>query len=178
MPKPALRVPVSALNSIAQLCDLLDLHLKPAAGAGAQLLAATSPVPALGMPTSSAMRQADQSSITDVFVFCCVWSIGAAVQEADQGRFVKLLRQLSGLKDTEGSEAGVGSLPSGSLYDYRFDTGLGAWKVKFQVVNFSLVHVLCMMRNLTHAICGIIFKVLCQMICDTCLSRLDLDPAA
>ncbi|KAK9868729.1 hypothetical protein WJX84_008574 [Apatococcus fuscideae] len=31
--------------------------------------------------------------------------------------------------DTEGSEAGVGSLPSGSLYDYRFDTGLGAWKL-------------------------------------------------
>lgn len=135
VPKLRLRAPVSALNSIAQLCDLLDLHLKPgAAAAGAQLLAAGS---GLSPPKSLAGRSTS-GCLLDIFVFCCVWSIGAVVLEPDQGRFVKMLQQLSGMAKTQGPEVAAGSLPEDSLYEYRFDVEAAAWKVSLMLVCSAL----------------------------------------
>ena len=125
VPKLKLRAPVSALNCISQLCDLLDLHLKPSAAAGAQLLAVASGVSA---PKSLA-GYSTSGCLLDIFVFCCVWSVGAVVLEPDQGRFVKFLQQLSGMDQKSGPEVAGGSLPADSLYEYRFDVEAGAWKV-------------------------------------------------
>ncbi len=149
VPKPALRAPVSALNSIAQLCNLLDLHLKPAAAAGAQLLAAGS---GLSPPRSQAGHTALGSLLEDIFIFCSVWSIGAVMLERDQGRFVTMLKQLAGMEEKPGPEVAAGSVPAGSLYEYRFDVEAGAWKVSREL---SHPNCICTMNLRIHACVGI-----------------------
>lgn len=67
-----------------------------------------------------------------LFLFCCVWSIGALLLQTqdtrERDRFDALLKQLAGLGTIDADRVSAAQLPSRSLYDYVFDVADGCWR--------------------------------------------------
>lgn len=69
---------------------------------------------------------------TALFVFCCVWSVGALVvqqpEAKDRDRFDALLKQLAAMGTVDLDRVCAGQLPAQSLYEYCFDVEDGCWR--------------------------------------------------
>lgn len=67
-----------------------------------------------------------------MFLFCVVWSVGAAVVQngavADRDRFDKFVKGLAGLSLADGDTVPATQLPAKSLYEYCFDTNDLRWR--------------------------------------------------
>eukprot|EP00879_Flechtneria_rotunda_P023496 GHRR01024855.1.p2 GENE.GHRR01024855.1~~GHRR01024855.1.p2 ORF type:complete len:118 (+),score=29.60 GHRR01024855.1:423-776(+) len=67
-----------------------------------------------------------------LFIFCCVWSIGALLvqrpEAKDRDRFDAFLKQLAALGTIDSNRVSASQLPSRSLYDYCFDVADGCWR--------------------------------------------------
>ena len=67
-----------------------------------------------------------------LFLFCCVWSIGALLMQAPDARtrdeFDALLKQLAGLDVIDADIVSFPRLPSRSLYEYAFNASEGCWR--------------------------------------------------
>ena len=99
-------VPHSDLNMARQLCRMLTAILAP-----------------LDPPLE------DANVLEAVFVFCIVWSVGAALVSQDRGKFDQFLKKTSGMNVMDGG-CGCGSLPgkSSTLFEYVFDIESRQWK--------------------------------------------------
>ena len=68
-----------------------------------------------------------------VFLWCIVWSFGAALVERsqceDRSAFDAFLKRLSGSGLVDGEKIPVTQLPSNSLFDYNFDLETLQWTV-------------------------------------------------
>lgn len=67
-----------------------------------------------------------------LFLFCCVWSIGALLvqrpEAKERDRFDALVKQLSALGTIDADRVSASQLPSRSLFDYCFDVVDGCWR--------------------------------------------------
>jgi dynein heavy chain len=67
-----------------------------------------------------------------VFIFCLVWSLGAAVVQKgsvqDRDRFDKFVKNLTGLGQADTDTLPATQLPAKSLYEYCFDTNDLRWR--------------------------------------------------
>jgi dynein heavy chain len=67
-----------------------------------------------------------------LFIFCCVWSIGALVvqqpEAKDRDRFDALIKQLAALGTVDSDRVPAGQLPAQSVYEYCFDVADGCWR--------------------------------------------------
>lgn len=67
-----------------------------------------------------------------VFIFCLVWSLGAAVVQngsvQDRDRFDKFVKNLAGLGQADTDTLPATQLPVKSLYEYCFDTDDLRWR--------------------------------------------------
>lgn len=106
--KPKQTVPVTNLNMITQLCNLLDITIE------------------------DHPRMADPQVLEALFVFCVMWSIGACVVQrpdaADRDRFDQFLKRLANMSMVDGERVSATQLPAKSLFEYCFDTSEGVWR--------------------------------------------------
>lgn len=69
---------------------------------------------------------------TSLFIFCCVWSIGALLvqqpEAKDRERFDALMKQLAAMGTIDSDRIAAGQLPTQSLYEYCFDVAEGCWR--------------------------------------------------
>lgn len=67
-----------------------------------------------------------------LFLFCCVWSIGALLvqrpETKERDRFDTLMKQLAALGTIDADRVSASQLPSRSLYEYCFDVADGCWR--------------------------------------------------
>jgi len=67
-----------------------------------------------------------------LFVYCCVWSIGALLvqqpEARERDRFDALMKQLAALGTIDSDRVPAGQLPAQSLYEYCFDVADGCWR--------------------------------------------------
>ena len=67
-----------------------------------------------------------------LFVFCCVWSVGALLvqrpEAKERDRFDALMKQLAALGTVDADRVSCSQLPSRSLYEYCFDVADGCWR--------------------------------------------------
>ena len=102
-------LPYTGLNMVAQLCNLLGTLL----------------------PDDSELTEARE--IECIFIFCLVWSVGAAVVEKDRSRLDQFIKEICGWNTIDNGpnmdrHVPVGSLPErGTLFDYLFDVELRRW---------------------------------------------------
>ena len=109
---PAQVVPRTALNLAAQLCELLDAALAAAEGAGGSGdsggpdAAATSAGAAAGAAAAAPSPLDDARVLEALFLFCCVWSVGACLVQRGEARgrarFDALLRRLAAMPEAGG----------------------------------------------------------------------------
>jgi dynein heavy chain len=98
-------IPATNLNMITQLCTLLQILL---------------PDQKTSLPEPVVEAQ---------FIFCLVWSLGAALIESDRLRFSEAVKKLSGLPFSSGTEGiTADQLPkSDTLFDFFFDMTAFEW---------------------------------------------------
>lgn len=95
-------VPVSDFNAVISLCNLLTALYTPENGLG----------------TATAAEAPGYDKVVERwFTFACVWSLGAAVDEAGRRRFNDCLREIEPLFP-----------PVGLVYDYAVDAGTRDFK--------------------------------------------------
>ncbi|WIA10356.1 hypothetical protein OEZ85_010548 [Tetradesmus obliquus] len=106
--RPQQSVPHTNLNMAAQLCKLLDATI-------------------IDHP-----KMQDPQVLDALFVFCCVWSIGALLvqrpEAKERDRFDALMKQLAALGTVDADRVSCSQLPSRSLYEYCFDVADGCWR--------------------------------------------------
>ncbi|DBA95316.1 TPA: Dynein heavy chain cytoplasmic [Trebouxia sp. C0006] len=106
--KLKLSIPVTNLNLITQLCHLLETLLLDSG------------------------HYTDPNVLEAIFVFCCVWSLGACIVQRpgceDRDRFNDFLCHTSGMGTVDHEKVLVGNLPSKSLYEYCFHPDQQCWK--------------------------------------------------
>ncbi|PNH08033.1 Dynein-1-alpha heavy chain, flagellar inner arm I1 complex [Tetrabaena socialis] len=106
--RPKQAVPVTSLNMVTQLCNLLHATI------------------------NDHPRMSDPQILEALFIFCTVWSLGAAlVQRAecpDRDRFDAFVKHIGSMGLVDGERVAATQLPARSLYEYCFDTGEGVWK--------------------------------------------------
>ena len=109
MEKPlALTVPQTNLNLVTQCCNMLDCLL-----------------------TEEVSAEIDDNSLEAVFIFCLVWSVGAAVIQKpgvqDRDRFDNFVKRTAEFMTYEGEGLTDTQLPKDSLYEYCFDLKRSKW---------------------------------------------------
>lgn len=113
--KPKLTIPLTNLNMITQLCNLLDATIE------------------------DHPRMADAQIMEAVFIFCLVWSTGSAIVQRpdtpDRDRFDQFLKRLANMSMVDGERVAATQLPAKSLYEYCFDTHEGTWRAWKSYVN-------------------------------------------
>jgi dynein heavy chain len=91
--RPVQAVPVTALNMVTQLCGLLDATLAEAGGDGAGAAA--------GEEGGVSSRLLDPQVLEGLFIFCCVWSIGACLvqrpEAKERDRFDAFIREIAAM---------------------------------------------------------------------------------
>jgi len=106
--RPRQTLPVTNLNMITQLCNLLNATI------------------------SDHPRMQDPQILEALFIFCCVWSIGAVIVQrpeyTDRDRFDAFIKHLASVGLVDGERVAATQLPAKSLYEYCFDTNEGVWK--------------------------------------------------
>ncbi|KAG9396016.1 Dynein heavy chain and region D6 of dynein motor [Carpediemonas membranifera] len=120
---PRTVIPQANMNLVRQLCTVID----------AILLAYDNTVgisdEGEGPPPSTTLT--DAHVVEALFIFACVWSIGAHLLDEGRVEFDAMIKELSGLSMQPGADSQVpaGSLPSGlpTLYEYRFDLEQRRW---------------------------------------------------
>lgn len=69
---------------------------------------------------------------TALFIFCCVWSVGALIvqqpEAKDREKFDSLMKQLAAMGTVDADRVSAGQLPAQSLYEYCFDVADGCWR--------------------------------------------------
>lgn len=69
---------------------------------------------------------------TALFIYCCVWSIGALLvqqpEAKERDRFDALMKQLAAMGTVDSDRVAAGQLPAQPLYDYCFDVADGCWR--------------------------------------------------
>lgn len=67
-----------------------------------------------------------------LFLFCCVWSIGALLvqrpEAKERNRFDAFMKQLAAMGTIDADRVSASQLPSRSLYEYCFDVADGCWR--------------------------------------------------
>lgn len=83
-------------------------------------------------PNLCVLSAADQQVRGALFIFCCMWSIGALLVQQpdvkDRDRFDALMKQLAALGTVDSDRVPAGQLPAQSLYEYCFDVADGCWR--------------------------------------------------
>lgn len=103
-------IPVTRINMASQLCIIIESLL----------------------PSMDKIR--DEKEIECIFLFCLVWSIGAAVVDAERPRFDRFLKTITNCKVVDNSGNSEAFIPAGSypkaftLYEYFYDTQHHQWK--------------------------------------------------
>eukprot|EP00892_Ulva_mutabilis_P000668 jgi/Ulvmu1/10601/UM065_0057.1 len=104
--RPKQAIPMTNLNMMRQLTTLLDTLL--------------------------IHQEADSQTLEAAFLFCVVWSCGAAIVQTsdleDRERFDKFVKMISGMSTMDNDRILAGSLPSRSLFEYNFDCQERCWK--------------------------------------------------
>ena len=105
--KPKQCVPLTNLNLSSQLCTMLELLM------------------------TEERKITDASVMESLFIYCIVWSVGAALVQnslqPDRERFDKFVKLLSGLATNESENVPATSLPAASLYEYWFNIDEHVW---------------------------------------------------
>ncbi|KXZ49756.1 DHC2 protein [Gonium pectorale] len=106
--RPKQAVPVTSLNMVAQLCNLLNTVI------------------------TDHPRMSDPQILEAIFIFCTIWSLGAALVQRpdcpDRDRFDAFLKHIASMGLVDGERVAATQLPARSLYEYCFDTNEGVWK--------------------------------------------------
>ncbi|GLI59150.1 hypothetical protein VaNZ11_000978 [Volvox africanus] len=106
--RPKQAVPVTSLNMITQLCNLLNITI------------------------TDHPRMSDPQILEAIFLFCTIWSLGAALVQRpecpDRDRFDAFVKHIASMGLVDGERVAATQLPARSLYEYCFDTNEGVWK--------------------------------------------------
>nr|Q9SMH3.1 RecName: Full=Dynein-1-alpha heavy chain, flagellar inner arm I1 complex; AltName: Full=1-alpha DHC; AltName: Full=Dynein-1, subspecies f [Chlamydomonas reinhardtii]CAB56598.1 1-alpha dynein heavy chain [Chlamydomonas reinhardtii] len=106
--RPKQAVPVTNLNMITQLCNLLNATI------------------------TDHPRMSDPQILEAIFIFCTIWSLGAAIvqrpESPDRDRFDAFVKHIASMGLVDGERVAATQLPARSLYEYCFDTNEGVWK--------------------------------------------------
>ena len=109
--KPKLCIPLTNLNMIRQLCNMLESLLAPE----------EDETPIL-----------DPTIVEASFIFSLVWSIGSAIvqntQIQDRDRFDAFIKKLSGIPTMSADSLAAAQLPERSIYEYVFDVREARWQ--------------------------------------------------
>ncbi|KAK3269901.1 Dynein heavy chain cytoplasmic, partial [Cymbomonas tetramitiformis] len=101
-------IPYTNLNMCRQLTNMLEALLK------------------------EERKISDPQVLEAVYVFCMVWSMGAAVVQnvavQDRDRFDRFLKNLAGLGTMDAESVAASQLPAKSLYEYIFDVDDLRWR--------------------------------------------------
>uniref|UniRef100_A0A7S0KGL4 Dynein-1, subspecies f n=1 Tax=Micromonas pusilla TaxID=38833 RepID=A0A7S0KGL4_MICPS len=104
----ALTIPQTNLNLVTQCCNMLDCLL-----------------------TEEVSAEMDDNSLEAAFIFCIVWSVGAAVIQkpgfADRDKFDNFVKRTAEFMTYEGEGLTATQLPKDSLYEYCFDLKRAKW---------------------------------------------------
>ena len=102
-----LTIPQTNLNLVRQCCNMLECLL------------------------TEERRGLDATVLEATFVFCLVWSVGAAVIQKhgfnDRDLFDKFLKRVAGFMTFDGEGLTATQLPKSSLYEYYFDIERKKW---------------------------------------------------
>ncbi len=84
------------------------------------------------MTLNCLLLQHSRQVLEALFIFCVVWSIGAALVQhldiKDRDRFDAFIKTNAGMGTVESERLPPSQLPARSLFEYCFDTGEGAWR--------------------------------------------------